>query len=141
MPLRLGGIPTEGWAANQHARVASDLAALKRTLPLGRFRVEPSGPSVVFGWTRSGNAPMLMPTGGRNGAGDVTWTFPASYADEYEVAVPTSIYHAFATVYSSSGSWFTPGCEVVAPNKVRVRTWAAPGGALTDVQVFLTVWQ
>jgi hypothetical protein len=110
MPLRLGGTPTEGWTAAQHARVCADLCALKRSAPLA---------VMTFTWDNSG-CPLasvsLLAYAGQNGVGLdnapaisypnsslVKFSWASAWEDAYGVQHPIYVRNAVLSSWSSDG--------------------------------------
>jgi hypothetical protein len=81
--------------------------------------------------------PTGFPSAERNGDGDVTFTFAASYDDEYGV---TAEFTPTQCQVSCGGSAFADATYVISGQTVRVRVFDAAGAAETDVRVTLTVW-
>ncbi len=73
--------------AADFARISDDLASMHRTADFASFTVtcndsSPAAPTITNYDAMAGSAP----TGARNGNGDVTLTFSASYTDAYGVS-------------------------------------------------------
>ncbi len=94
LPIRLGGDATNGWTAAQHARLAADLVAINRTLPLARFSFTKSGATVTITsyWGRNGAGLAYAPTPSSIGTGHsrFTWSLPG-WDDDYGVFQPFAI--------------------------------------------------
>jgi hypothetical protein len=130
--------PKTDVGAEHWARIAADLEALGNVAPFGTltYTQDDAGtndPTVVSYEGMAG----ATPTGARQGNGDVIWTFPSAPTDAYGVAGTLNIVHAEGSVHGSTAGDITP--DITAANVVRVRTWAAGGGALSDAKVTLVV--
>lgn len=139
LPLRLGGTATNGLTAAQHARIAADYVALKRSAPLA-----------VWTYTLAAGVVTLHGYLGQNGAGDdhawtsevlgtgdVLWTFEdRNFIDPIENVAPIAIRHARAGVHGA-----TPGIAtvVITASSVRVCAFDASGSAL-DGKVTVKVY-
>jgi hypothetical protein len=100
MPLRLGGSAQEGWTPEQHARLSADLAAEYSTGSFAVLSYTKSGSTVtVTAYNgRNGVGVTFAPTPTVNGAGDVTWTWPATWTDSTGTVHTLAFSHADATV-------------------------------------------
>lgn len=101
LPARLGGDAETGWTAEQHARIAADHVAKKRTAPL-----------CVFSWTTAASSVTIGHYLGMNGAGldyapdlcfsagdgiHIRWS-SGRFLDAYGVAYPILPRHAVTSV-------------------------------------------
>jgi hypothetical protein len=135
MPLRLGGSPTEGWTAQQHARLCADLCAIKRTMPLAVITCTSTGSGSISVFKgQAGSTTAYRPTVTKEATGTLKLTFASSYADEYGVEHPFKI-RAAKAVGSASGS--SAECEI-GTGFVRIRRYAV--GTLADGQQLVVVW-
>jgi hypothetical protein len=83
-----------------------------------------------------GAAPTGYPSAARNGTGDVTFTFAASYSDPYGVSyafTPTHVEFGF------HGTTFVDASYVISGSTVRVRCFDAAGSALGDRRITIIV--
>jgi hypothetical protein len=130
MPLRLGGSQTEGWTAQQHARVVADRTALVRASHFAWLTFTLSA-GVITRHSYNGmpgNGLAFAPTGVVIGTGHTQWTWPASQADSYEVLEPVALRQAKV---SPHGTTALIGTAVVAAgrNVVDVYTFDNTGAA------------
>lgn len=130
LPIRLGGDALSGLTAEQHARIAADLVAVKRAAPF-----------CVFSWSSATLASIPIVSSYRgmngvgsdyapnnrsiNGSGTVTfrWTNPA-FADDYQIAYGFLPRHAVAT--ANSTSFARAVCELLSDG-VNIRLFDAAG--------------
>lgn len=142
--------PRTDVGAEGFVRLAADLAAVARTAPFSSLTVlcndsAPAAPTIevvdqmtglrVFSYEGDA-APPGYPSGARNGAGDVTITWDASYEDAYGVSGDIDIQHPLVTVHGTTP--VKAVCELLDPDinllneAVRVRCFTFPGGAATS---------
>lgn len=136
--------------AEDFCRLCSDMAAVARTASMWVLTYQckdssPAAPTVraVCGMTGvqlvsyEGNAPPAgFPSAARNGNGDVTFTFDASYADDYGVSgawAPVTCNTSVSATAAREATW------VVSGSTVRVRVFDAAGAAVSDPLVSLEV--
>lgn len=136
--------------AEDFCRMCSDLAAVARTASVWVITytcadTSPGAPLIewVLGMTGvrlvsySGNAaPTGFPSAARNGNGDVTFTFAASYDDEYGVTGAWVPKTAAGGLHGSTGG--SAPC-LVSGSTVRVRAISHAGVAISDAKVTLEV--
>lgn len=136
--------------AEQLARLAEDTAACVRTASFAVITYtcndsSPAAPSISEAKLMTGvndagyegdAAPAGFPSAARNGNGDVTFTFSASYSDAYSVSAALSIVNALATVHGSTAAKAT---AEISGSTVRVRATDSAGSALSDAVVTLEV--
>lgn len=140
LPLRLGGGAVDGLTAAQFLRLADHVAACVRSCPFAILTYTKAADMVTVhacnGMTGMGAGAAPAATAGTLGV--VTWTFPSSCEDAYEIAEPVAIRHAKATVHGASAL----DAEIVSivGNVVRVRTFDPATQAGTDATVTLVVW-
>lgn len=134
-PLPLGGGRTDGFTAEQHARVAADLQAVVKTARYAVARINTITPTLLFHISQAGSLPTLV----KNGVGDVTITWPVSAKDDYENAWPVNIQHAKATVTNSSTADMFVSVEIASPNQVRVR-FRKHDGSVFDSAATVSIW-
>lgn len=136
--------------AEDFCRMCSDLAAVARTAAMWVITYEcndssPAAPTIEVADGMTGvrlvsyegdNAPTGFPSASRNGNGDVTVTFDASYDDEYGVAGAWVPVTADAGLHGSTGG--AAPC-VISGSTVRVRAISHAGAAISDARVTLEV--
>jgi len=130
--------------------MAADLEAISRTAPFATITylnndTSPAVPTIEVVYMMTGvrttsyagdAAPSGFPSAARNGDGDVTFTFDASYSDPYSVAGAFAPKHAVGNVHGT-----TAGEPVVVISGATVRVRAFNGAsALTDKRVTISVW-
>lgn len=132
-------------SAEEYVRVCADLDAIGRVSPFAMIHYTnndtvPAVPTVNNYDAMVGSAP----TGVRNGDGDVTFTWSASYNDPYSQAGTIHIVSAVANVNSSAAEFCTvvplDGDVDTRNEQVRVRAFDAAGAAIQDADVMLIVW-
>jgi hypothetical protein len=138
LPLRLGGSPTEGWSATQHARVAADLSALNSAATFARitFTITAGVVTIVDYQGTNGNGLAHAPAAISGGTGLATLFWDRAIEDDYEVTDITSILHARATAHGSTMAVAT--VEVTSSAVVEIRRYNA-AGSLADGKVSVTV--
>lgn len=140
LPLRLGGSDEEGWTAGQHARVAADMVALKKAMPIA-----------VFSYTQSGATVTIHDYYGMNGAGSIyqpddisllgtgavgfAWS-DRFFEDPYEIAHPLNARHGKVTCHGTASR---RGRVTIVPNGIQVRTFNSAGAA-TDCKATVVLW-
>lgn len=131
--------------------IARDLTAASRTADFAEITYtnsdgSPAAPTVHAAHMMTGvrvtsylasSPPTGFPSAARNGTGDVTFTFSASYLDDYGVSGALGIQHASANVHGSAACFATT--EIVTSTTVRVRVFLHDGTASADKKVTLTV--
>lgn len=131
--------------------IARDLTADTRTADFAKVTYNhndtaPAAPSIQFVHMMTGvrvttylgsSAPTGFPSAARNGNGDVTFTFAASYLDEYGVSGAFGIQHAIANVHGATACFAT--CDIITATTVRVRVFLHDGTASLDKKVTLVV--
>lgn len=139
LPIRLGGTPTEGWTAAQHARFAADWCAIQRTLPFALLTFVKAGAVVtVEQYTAMhGTGTAEAPTPTVAGTGEVIWDWARNYSDAFGVESPTRIRQAKAWRSATTAG----GATAIRESAVRVRTRSyTTGTGLDDARVTLVVW-
>lgn len=130
LPARLGGDAQTGWTASQHARMAADQVAKKRTAPL-----------CVFSWTISGAGALPVVTSyiGMNGAGlayaptgrtgsIMTFRWDSGrFFDSYSIAYPIMPRHA---IVSPNSSTYARPVHVLLNDGIQIRVFDAAGVAI-----------
>ncbi len=138
-------------AAEEFVRITADLAAAVRTAPFAIITylnndTSPAAPTIESVFMMTGvrttsyvgsSAPTGFPSAARNGTGDVTFTFPSSYADEYSVS---GAYSPRSPKVSAHGTAFACVTAAVGGQSVQVLCFDAAGVALADKRVTLEVW-
>lgn len=141
MPLRLGGSPTDGWNAAQHARVAADLLACTYTLPFAcvSFHLSGDGSTVVIDSYNSmpGCGLAFAPTITRFTGGYYLIQWAPLWNDAYQRPEPIALRHVFATLRVASA--FKVSAQVLGDlATVEVRTFDNTG-SLADAAVTVEV--
>lgn len=142
--------PTTDLAAEEHARMVADQAAVVRTAAFAVISYtcndsSPAAPTINVALLMTGvnlisyagnSPPAGFPSAARNSNGDVTFTFASSYVDEYGVT------GAFAPlIATATGRGSTPMMVVcdITGNTVRVRAFDDTGAAIQNARVTLEV--
>lgn len=143
--------PKTDVGAEAFSRMVGDLAALARTAPFAVMVVvcddtTPGPPTVewcalmtgIRAVSYVGNAPPAgFPSVARNGNGDFTVTFAASYDDPYGVAGDVTIIQADPQLMGATAGTATG--EVLTATTARVRAFVAAGTAYSNARVSLTI--
>jgi hypothetical protein len=143
--------PKTDVGAEAIARLTADLAACVRTAPFFDATIlcndgSPAAPTVESALMMTGvrtasyaggAAPTGFPAVARNGTGDFTITFAASYDDPYGVSEP---FVPRGVIVSNQGTTFADSTWVISGSTVRVRVFDAAGSALGDRRVSVVVW-
>lgn len=105
LPLRLGPDPEQGWDAAEQSRMAADLAAIKRTMPLARVTIVGGVITAYVGQhgTGLGSAPTIVTSG--TPTYQLKWE--DSYADWSETVYPWRIRHARLTTLGATKQDFS----------------------------------
>lgn len=131
--------------AEDFVRICSDLAALTRVAPMWVITYlcndsSPAAPTieVALGMTgvrvvsyAGGSPPTGFPSAARNGNGDVTFTFAASYNDDYGVAgawVPVTCTTALHGTVGGSIPW------VISGSTLRLRALDHANAAISNAR-------
>lgn len=142
--------PRTDVGAEAIARMSADLAAVVRTAPFGEFTflnrdASPLAPLVECAYMMTGvrtasysgdAAPTGFPSAARNGTGDVTFTFAATYADAYGVVAAFTPTHVTLGMH---GTTFLDADWVISGSTIRIRCFDAAGAALGDRRITLVV--
>ncbi len=140
-------------SAAQFSRMVSDVAAAVRTAPFAIITflcndTSPAAPTIesVYMMTavrtasyEGDAAPTGFPSAARNGDGDVTFTFDATYDDEYGVEGTLALLAATAGVQGTSGHR-SAGAELLSTTTVQVTVFDDTGAAVEDARVTLLVY-
>jgi hypothetical protein len=134
LPLRLGGDALTGLTAEQHARLAADLVALKRTQPIAVFTWDAPGgadtaATITFYTGMNGSGLAHAPTAGvisGGGALQFTWS-SGRFVDEYQVSCPIRPRIAVA---SFAGATYRKPILAILANGVVIRAFDAAGSAV-----------
>ena len=136
--------------AEDFCRMCSDLASVARTAAVWVITyvcsdAAPAAPTIEVANGMTGvrlvsyvgsAAPTGFPSAARNGNGDVTFTFAATYSDDYGVA------GAWVPVTADAGLHGTTGGAapcVISGSTVRVRAISHAAAAISDARVTLEV--
>lgn len=138
--------PTSDVSAEQFSRMVEDLAMLQRVGSFGTLTYQcndssPGDPTIIS-WDGMVSA---TPDGTRNGDGDVTWKWAASYTDAYGVSAEFHIGHAKAglqnaTTASAANSEISDSDADGLNDTVQVVARDNLNSAIQDAIVTLTVW-
>lgn len=134
--------------AAQFCRLAADVAACHNTSEFATLRYlcndGGGGAAPTLQAYDSQPGPSLVPTGTRNGNGDVTYRWAPTYADPYAIAGAIHLSHAVAQLHgATSGACTVELLDQDADGKnesVRVRSTDLAGVALVSPVLTLTVW-
>lgn len=137
--------PLTDVTAEQFCRLASDVAALQRVAEFCLLTytcndAAPAAPTI----NEYDAMVSTVPTGTRNGNGDVTFRWLATYNDDYGVAGAFNIAHCLAAVVGSTAC--SVSYELIDADvdglyeSVRVRALTAAGAGLSDAKITLTVY-
>lgn len=133
--------PLTDVGAEAFCRMTADEAAVVRTAPWCTITVTcrdtiPGAPLIEAVHQMTGirlaqyagdSAPSGFPSAARNGNGDVTITWAASYVDPYGVSEPLVIKHAHVSALSDSSA-IAANPNILSAVAVRVRCRFYPGG-------------
>jgi hypothetical protein len=138
LPIRLRDNDSDGWKAEDHARLCADTSAAKRTCALGwlTYTLFGGAVSAVSYSGLHGSGASVAPTSSVVGAGHVRWTWPGSIKDAYGVACPVRILFAKASAQASVA--VSAVVQIVDSKTVDVRTFNSSGSAV-DAAVTLRV--
>jgi len=145
LPLRLGGPPEEGWNAAQQSRVAADLVALARVVPFAHVYWVPGEVTVRHHISQPSISLLDAPSVVIGGVGDVTFTWPDNYVDEYGKHYPVSLTGARATLCSITGvalgvGFADPVIGPIGKTSVQVICTGHAGAAEANCPLWLTVY-
>lgn len=138
LPIRLGGSPTDGWTAAQHARFAADLSTLTAVAPFAvvTFTITAGSVTLTDYLGAHGGGLANAPTMASSGTGVATLTWPATHVDEYEDVHATSLRSVKVTAHGSAQAHAVG--LVTMPHQVQVQRYDG-AGALADGKVTVTV--
>ena len=138
--------PLTDVTANQFCRLAADVAALQNVAEFATISFTcvdgvPAAPT-IDAFTGQVGTP---PTGVRNGSSDVTFSFAASYLDDYGVSGPVNLAHADISLigFAAPGS---AGYQLLDLDgdglfeSVRCAAFNVAGGAKTGASMSVTVY-
>jgi hypothetical protein len=139
-------------SAAEFSRMVSDVAAVAHTAPMWVLTVlcndgSPAAPTVEVALGMTGvrmtsyagaSPPSGFPTLARNGDGDFTITFDATYSDDYGVAGAWVPLNATATVQASTAV-HRLATTIISGSTVRVRIFNDSGSAVADQRVSVSV--
>ncbi len=143
--------PRTDVGAEAFARLVADMEAVVRTAPFVVLRVTcndttPAAPTIQLVNQMTGiressyegdAAPSGMPSGARNGDGDITLTWSSSYNDPYSVSGTVKIIAATADAEGASARICT---TVITDTTVRARVFDAAGSASQDDTMIVTAY-
>ena len=139
LPIRLGGGALDGLTAEQHARLAADLAGAVRSCPFAVFTYTKVGPDVTFDSYNGMNGVGLehVPTPTVTGAGEVTFEWPMSLEDPYGRGEPVHLRHGKVTCHGATAR--RGAIDSIGRNAVRVITRSKASGVAEDCKVTVKV--
>lgn len=114
LPLRLGADPERGWSSQAQSRLAADLVAARRTIPLAQMTIDLSTGVVSSYTAQYGTGPGNAPTFTNVSAGHFGFTWAKSYKSWDETYYPWLIRGVEATA------------EGAAPVAVMVQPYTDP---------------
>lgn len=137
-------------AAEEFSRMTADLAAAVRsadfaTLDITCNDTSPAAPTINYAALMTGvrtssysggSPPSGFPSAARNGNGDVTITFAASYTDEYGVV---GAFTPKTVIVAVNGSGFRTYTYEISGQTVRIRIADLSGVAVLDHRFFVEV--
>lgn len=137
--------------AEDFCRMASDVAAIARTLPILVATIQcndtsPAAPTfehinMMTGVRESSYegdaAPSGYPTASRTSAGRFTITLPATMTDEYGVSEAPLVRFASGTAHQATAGGVV--CQITGDQTVDVRIFDAAGAAVTDALLTLEI--
>ncbi len=137
--------PLTDVGAEGYSRMVADAAACVRVAPFCELEIlcndsAPAAPTIVRAYMQTGkrdtsyagdSAPSGFPSGSRNGAGDITLTFGASYRDEYNVVGDFELQCPEAYPMSNGGYCTV---EKLTATTVRVRAFSSSGVAVSNAR-------
>lgn len=143
--------PKTDVGAEAFSRIAADLAALARTAPFGVFAITcddgtPGPPAITYAAMMTGvrtasyvgnAAPTGFPSAIRNGNGDITLTFSASYTDPYGITGAFALAQCKAQLCGATAGMAT--ATILTPTTLQVKGFVAAGTAQSFAQFVVTV--
>lgn len=138
--------------AEAFTRMTADIAAVQRTAPFCTLTFlcndgSTSAPTISVVNQMTGvrvaqyagdSAPTGFPSAARNGNGDNTFTWSASYTDPYGISGTLNITHAEVSGIGSTA--IIANYDIVSASSVRVYLFDAAGAAILNKRATLTVW-
>ena len=84
LPLRLGADPERGWSSQSQSRLAADLVAVRRTIPLAQITIDTSTGALISYTSQYGVGSVFAPSFSTIGAGHfgLAWAVAYQYFDE-----------------------------------------------------------
>jgi hypothetical protein len=142
--------PLTDVAAEEFSRMVSDLAAAVRGAPFATITYlnndsSPAAPTIESVFMMTGvrlvsyagdAAPSGFPSAARNGQGDVTFTFDASYLDEYGIS---GAFAPAAAAGTGHGSAYVVATSTISGQTVRVRALEGFATPVSDARITLVV--
>ncbi len=133
LPLRHRAHSEEGWSAAQHARLAADTLAKKRTSPLCVFSwavvsAEDAAPVVTTYRGMNGVGTAFAPAGSVVTADGIAFRFAsARFTDPYQVSEPIAIRHAQVSIQRTTAAFYT---YQLLPNGIEIFVFDAAGAII-----------
>lgn len=128
LPLRLGGSATEGLTAQQHARIAADVAALVRASAIAVINYTKSGATITTNFYAGPDGVMTSGfpfTTADGGTGIATFTFPTYLEDEFGVGEPLNFIGITAGLEAATAG--DANGVITSPNVFSVNTFNGSG--------------
>jgi hypothetical protein len=131
--------PLTDVTAAQFCRLAADIAALQLVAEFATITYQcndsvPGAPTILYYDGMVGT----LPTPTRNGNGDVTWVWSATYNDDYGITGALNIAHAMTTLQGSTAG--SAPYQRVNGQTIRVTAANGAGAGMVDPVVTLTVY-
>ena len=146
--------PRTDVGAEGFARLTADVAAIARVQPFATIAYQcndtaTGAPTVLYALMQTGitfasyagnDPPAGFPAAGRNGNGDVTFTFGTTYTDDYGVVAGFGVTHVIAGLNGSGATVIVPQWTPTS-TAVRLRALSATtGAAVLDASGCFMVW-
>ena len=143
--------PKTDVGAEAFSRITADLAACALTAPAAVMTIlcddtPPAAPTVEYASLMTGvrttsylgsSPPTGFPAVTRNGNGDLSITFSASYSDPYGISGAFTAKHVRAQLNGSVAGMAT--ATIISATIVRVRAFVAAGTAMSNARVTVVV--
>ncbi len=139
LPLRLGGPAEEGMAPEQHARLAADVVAIKRTAPLASWTADPVTVGAITSYRgMTGVGLLYAPSYSLDSTGQLSFQWPRqTFTDEHDIEYPFRIKACRARADNGAGPCFCTWVPIA--RGVRIYTFDASGAAANRV-LHISVW-
>jgi hypothetical protein len=137
LPLRHGGNAIDGFTAEQHARVASDLTGLVRVAPFACIWLRTNS-TTVYGYIGQHGCGIPAAPSIAAGGALVTATWDDGYYDEYENYHAVNFKYALATSMTGSSNFAL--VTINSAKEITARVISNAGVAQLNKDVFVAVW-